>query len=68
MEMTIHLNGQPVQTAANVSLSSLLREKGIEPSHVVVEINRQIIDREAFDTTVINPDATIEILRFVGGG
>ena len=66
--ITYHLNGKPVQVQAGATVSALLEERDIDPSHVVVEINRNILDREQFDRTIINRDDAVEILRFVGGG
>jgi len=68
MNTTFQLNGKPVPTAVNQTVSALLEGQGIDPSQVVVEINRKIINRDVFETTVINPDDTVEVLRFVGGG
>ena len=66
--MIIHLNGKPVAAAEGESIAQLLGKQGVDPAHVVVEVNRNIIDREAYDTTVIGRNDVIEVLRFVGGG
>ena len=38
------------------------------PEMVSVEYNGEILDREAFETTVINDGDAIEFLYFMGGG
>ena len=68
MNITFHLNGKPVQATVGDTIAALLERQGIDPSHVVVEINRNIVDRESFAATKINRDDAIEVLRFVGGG
>lgn len=66
--ITYHLNGKPAHVAPGNTVSTLLEHQQIDPSHVVVEINRNILTREQFDHTVISQDDAIEVLRFVGGG
>ena len=66
--ITIHLNGKPVEALQGQTIAQLLEHQGVDPAHVVVEINRNIIDRDAYDSTAIGRDDEIEVLRFVGGG
>ncbi len=64
----IHLNGKPVEAAQGQTIAQLLEKQGADPAHVVVEVNRNIINRDAYDSTTIDRDDVIEVLRFVGGG
>jgi len=64
----IRLNGNEYETADNITVSEILKEKGTNPSAAVVEMNGEIISKENYDKTVITPDSVLEVLRFVGGG
>ena len=66
--ITFRLNGKPAQATTGDTVADLLVQQRIDPSHVVVEINRTIVNREQYGTTVINREDVIEVLRFVGGG
>ena len=66
--MEILLNGKPTVVAASITIGDLIREKNLTPDTVVVEHNTHIITSEDVDRIRIQPDDTLEILRFVGGG
>ena len=66
--MQIHVNGHPETVDGAPALLAWLQAKGIDPAHVVVEVNREIVAREAFATRPVQPGDRLEILRFVGGG
>ena len=68
MSASFILNGKEITYSTASTIGQLLREKEINPSHVVVEVNRAILDRDLFDTTPIQTGDVIEVLRFVGGG
>lgn len=69
MAARIVLNGTPVAPDAPAhTVAALLAARSIDPAHVVVEINREIIDRDRFGTFVLRDGDVVEILRFVGGG
>ena len=66
--MEITLNGQARMVPDMCTVNELLARQAIEPSHVVVEINRTIVPKENYGTLRINSSDSVEILRFVGGG
>jgi sulfur carrier protein len=68
MAATIMLNGKSVSPDAALTIGQLLGEHAIDPSHVVVEVNRALVSRENFDLFPIRDGDVIEVLRFVGGG
>jgi thiamine biosynthesis protein ThiS len=69
MAATILLNGKPIAADAGcATVGALLAVRSIDPAHVVVEVNREIIDRADFDARALRDGDTVEILRFVGGG
>jgi sulfur carrier protein len=65
--MTIQLNGE-VRDIPTGSVDALLRSLEIDPRTVVVELNRAIVRRAAFESTYIKEGDEIELVHFVGGG
>jgi sulfur carrier protein len=49
-------------------VTALLESLGLHPQLIVVEHNREILDRAAFDATEIREGDTFELVHFVGGG
>lgn len=68
MAITFLLNGRQSSSSDAATVGLLLDEYGINPDHVVVEINRNIIKREEYERYRIGEGDRIEIIRFVGGG
>ena len=66
--MRIILNGTPREVSEPTTVSSLLREMGVNPGLVAVEVNLQIIDRADFTTTSLKEGDKVEVIGFVGGG
>jgi len=62
------INGTKTEIESGISVEKLLLERDLNPEVVVVELNRDIIDRTLFSDTTIPDNAEIEILSFVGGG
>ena len=63
----VTINGTQEQ-AAGMSILSYLNSAGYSPQTVVVEINLEIIPRDALDSVLLKDGDSVEILRFVGGG
>ncbi|KUR61942.1 sulfur carrier protein ThiS [Bacillus sp. AM 13(2015)] len=67
--MKIQLNGRIVDfDQENGTIYDLLSAYQLENRVVIFEKNQEIIDKEAFQQVVIQPNDTIEIVHFVGGG
>jgi thiamine biosynthesis protein ThiS len=66
--MIIVLNGDRVDVAGPLTLSTLLDQLGVDPRRVAVEHNLNVIKRANYDTTEIQDGDQIEIVNFVGGG
>jgi thiazole synthase len=66
--MTIILNGDPVEVAGPLTLTSLLVHLGVDPRRVAVEHNLNVIKRASYDTTQVQEGDQIEVVNFVGGG
>lgn len=51
-----------------LSVADFLESKNIEAKTVVVEHNRNILDKKEYETVLLEAGDTLEIIRFVGGG
>jgi len=64
----IQVNGEPRGISGGISVAGLLREMNIKPDRVAVELNLEIVDRQAFETRYLREGDRLEILSFIGGG
>ena len=62
------VNGKPHQCVAGLSVLDFLTTLDLNPTAVVVELNRTILRRSDHEATMINDGDTIELVHFVGGG
>lgn len=65
--MRVRVNGAERETAA-ATVDGLLGELGVDPARVAVELEREIVVREAFATTPLAEGDCVEVVRFVSGG
>jgi sulfur carrier protein len=68
--MNIQINGEKEALSADaLTVSQLLTLKEVKmPDMVSVELNGDIVDRDAFDTTPVSDGDEVEFLYFMGGG
>ncbi len=66
--LAVTVNGERREAPAGATVLSLLESLGLDPAHVVVERNGEILRREDFASTLLAEDDTLEVIRFVGGG
>ena len=62
------INGKELEFKENTSITELLNSIGVNKNTVVVEVNLEIIENEAYDNYILSEDDIIEVIRFVGGG
>ncbi|MCG7336679.1 sulfur carrier protein ThiS [Sporosarcina sp. ACRSM] len=68
MERTIELNGNRFDVPAEVgNVQELLSHLELAERIVIVEMNRDILAKDAYDQPINDRDQ-IEIIHFVGGG
>jgi sulfur carrier protein len=65
---SITLNGDPFPLHAETNLTALLEQLNVRRGRVAVEINRQIVPKASYDTTIVRAGDDVEIINFVGGG
>lgn len=66
--MQITVNGEITEVEKNSSISDLLKQLNVTAPRVAVECNMNIIPKDDYQNTKIQPNDTIEIVAFVGGG
>jgi sulfur carrier protein len=64
----IVVNGAPATVPPGQTVNELLGHLGVRADRVAVEMNRGIVHQRNWGTTLVEPDAQIEIVEFVGGG
>ncbi len=66
--MQITLNGAPKRLTDGTTVSAMLKELGVKEVRVAVEVNLEVIRREARSKKVLVEGDRVEIVSFVGGG
>ncbi|HET9947523.1 MAG TPA: sulfur carrier protein ThiS [Longimicrobiales bacterium] len=67
-KVRIRLNGKDREIAAGLSVAALLEELELHPATVVVELNREILERGRYADVEVADGDSIELVHFVGGG
>ena len=68
MPITIRLNGEQRSFDQDMNISCLLRILKVPPKSVVVELNREILSKNAFDHVKLQDGDELELIRIVEGG
>jgi sulfur carrier protein len=70
METTLNImvNGENRATQSGASVTDLLRELGLDSGRVAIERNLEILPRQKWAETGVEPGDRYEIVQFVGGG
>jgi thiamine biosynthesis protein ThiS len=66
--ITVIANGQPRMVQVGSTITDLLKEASILPTHVVVQLNGVIIERSQLSTVILQDRNELEIVTLVGGG
>lgn len=66
--MNIIVNGQSGDYPAGTNISTLLTLIDIGEQRIALEINKEIISRSAYDSTILNEGDTVEVIQAIGGG
>ena len=64
----VRINGDDRGIPPGLSVRELLEWLDLNPLLVVVELNREILDRELYGETRIAEKDVLELVHFVGGG
>jgi sulfur carrier protein len=66
--MVLKINGEINESVKASTLAELLKELGIDPGRVAVEVNLTVIRKADYESFRLNEGDTVEIVNFVGGG
>lgn len=64
----VRINGEDREIPPGLSVFGLLEWLELNPALVVVESNRDILDRRLYEETLIVAGDSLELVHFVGGG
>ena len=64
----VTINGELRTIPDGQSVLDLLRELGLKPARVAIELDRHILKQPRWGDTVLRAGAQLEIVQFVGGG
>ncbi len=68
MTVRLTVNGKTVELDQEVSLPGFLEERKIDPHHIAVAKNGDVVDREEYASVTLRAGDVVEIVRMVGGG
>ena len=63
----VSINGER-KAVSSSTISELVSELELENKRIAVELNREIVPRDAFDKTNLSSGDELELVHFVGGG
>jgi sulfur carrier protein len=66
--MKITCNGETKEITPNTTLVNFIKEMELNPDTVVAECDGRIINRDEYDSLVLQDGNVLELIRFVGGG
>jgi len=66
--MRITVNGELFDAQKSETLADLLKELGMRPERLAVEINMSIVKKADYAICLLKEGDSIEIVNFVGGG
>ena len=64
----VHLNGEDREVPEGMTVHGLLEWLELNPALVVVEANREILERDSYSGIPVSEGDTLELVHFVGGG
>ena len=66
--ISVHINGEDREVPDGLTVQGLLEWLELNPALVVVEANREILERDSYSTIGVSEGDTLELVHFVGGG
>ena len=66
--MTIFINGEARQLDDGLTVAAMLDTLELPKQRVAIELNRQVIRKQEWDSTPVSDNDRIEVVHFVGGG
>ena len=66
--MKLLINGEERSFGDDLTLAALIDQLGVKPDRVAVELNQNIVRRDAWARTSLRDGDRLEVVHFVGGG
>ena len=66
--MKFTVNGKAREMDGDPTVADYIRQLGVSPLAVAVELDGTIVKRDTFETTPLHEGAKLEIVRMMGGG
>jgi len=66
--MKVYVNGEARELSGTPSLAELITLLDLPAARIAIELNREVVRRSHWDSTMLRDEDRIEIVHFVGGG
>jgi len=66
--MKVVVNGEPKEIPEGLSVAQMIEHLGMPLDRVALERNLDILPRQRWKETTVQPNDSFEIVHFVGGG
>jgi sulfur carrier protein len=66
--LLIQVNGEAREVEENMSLPELVRSLHLKAEQVAIELNKTVVRRAQWESTMLHEADKVEIVHFVGGG
>ena len=64
----VYINGEAHQMAEPQTVAALLATLNVPAERVAIELNKTIVRKREWGSTLVGEGAQVEIVEFVGGG
>ena len=66
--MRVFVNGDEKDFRTDISLAELITDLDLPVARIAIELNREVVRRSDWGSTMLKDEDKIEIVHFVGGG
>ena len=66
--MQVYVNGELKELPGTSSLAELVTQLELPAARIAIELNREVVRRSEWGSTMLKDEDRIEIVHFVGGG
>lgn len=66
--MLVIINGTESEIMTHASIRDIITARKLPDKGIIIELNGEIIHKEWWDNTSLNPGDELEIIRILGGG
>lgn len=66
--LRVFINGESKEISGTPSLAELIEQLDLPAARIAIELNREVVRRSEWSSTILQDGDRIEIVHFVGGG